>query len=176
MLGADRPRSRGCRGISGRRACRLASDGRRLRRCGRPCGGSVRGQTLRVYGVVFHVFGLRRRERYRQACGEAGGGADAATLMRMRKMRMRKMMSSRKMMEMSGKVPTGDFPHPSRPSTAACENWWSRGGSNSRPQRCERCALPAELRPHRAGPFQGRAGRIMVSGPLSVKQSERVSK
>ena len=26
-------------------------------------------------------------------------------------------------------------------------NWWSRGGSNSRPLHCERSALPAELRP-----------------------------
>ena len=28
------------------------------------------------------------------------------------------------------------------------KNWWSRGGSNSRPSHCERDALPAELRPH----------------------------
>ena len=26
--------------------------------------------------------------------------------------------------------------------------WWSRWGSNPRPQHCERCALPTELRPH----------------------------
>ena len=26
---------------------------------------------------------------------------------------------------------------------------WSRGGSNSRPQHCERCALPTELRPRK---------------------------
>ena len=26
--------------------------------------------------------------------------------------------------------------------------WWSRSGSNRRPQRCERCALPTELLPH----------------------------
>ena len=28
------------------------------------------------------------------------------------------------------------------------ENWWSQGGSNSRPRHCERRALPAELWPH----------------------------
>jgi site-specific DNA recombinase len=28
--------------------------------------------------------------------------------------------------------------------------WWSRRGSNPRPQHCERCALPTELRPHMA--------------------------
>ena len=27
--------------------------------------------------------------------------------------------------------------------------WWRRGDSNSRPQHCERCALPTELRPHK---------------------------
>ena len=26
--------------------------------------------------------------------------------------------------------------------------WWRRGGSNPLPQRCQRCALPDELRPH----------------------------
>ena len=26
--------------------------------------------------------------------------------------------------------------------------WWSWPGSNRRPHRCERCALPAELQPH----------------------------
>ena len=30
------------------------------------------------------------------------------------------------------------------------KNWWSRGGSNSRPSHCERDALPAELWPHGA--------------------------
>ena len=35
-----------------------------------------------------------------------------------------------------------------RSSNAAGTNWWSRGGSNSRPPHCERGALPAELRPH----------------------------
>ncbi len=29
-----------------------------------------------------------------------------------------------------------------------CSNWWSRRGSNPRPPRCERGALPAELLPH----------------------------
>ena len=29
-------------------------------------------------------------------------------------------------------------------------DWWSRGGSNSRPSHCERDALPSELRPHDA--------------------------
>ena len=27
-------------------------------------------------------------------------------------------------------------------------DWWSNGGSNPRPQHCQRCALPAELLPH----------------------------
>ena len=27
-------------------------------------------------------------------------------------------------------------------------DWWRRGGSNPLPQRCQRCALPDELRPH----------------------------
>ena len=31
-------------------------------------------------------------------------------------------------------------------------HWWSRWGSNPRPQHCERCALPTELRPHTLGP------------------------
>ena len=26
--------------------------------------------------------------------------------------------------------------------------WWSKGGSNSRPQQCDCCALPSELLPH----------------------------
>jgi hypothetical protein len=29
------------------------------------------------------------------------------------------------------------------------EAWWSQAGSNRRPHHCERCALPAELWPHR---------------------------
>jgi hypothetical protein len=28
--------------------------------------------------------------------------------------------------------------------------WWTWGGSNPRPHRCERCALPTELHAHRA--------------------------
>src|SRR6266702_1728184 len=31
------------------------------------------------------------------------------------------------------------------------EYWWSWPGSNRRPHRCERCALPAELQPHMSG-------------------------
>ena len=31
--------------------------------------------------------------------------------------------------------------------------WWRRGGSNSRPSHCERDALPAELRPHKAAKY-----------------------
>ena len=30
----------------------------------------------------------------------------------------------------------------------AIRGWWRRGGSNPLPQRCQRCALPDELRPH----------------------------
>ena len=29
--------------------------------------------------------------------------------------------------------------------------WWRAGDLNPRPQRCERCALPAELAPHPLG-------------------------
>ena len=32
-------------------------------------------------------------------------------------------------------------------STSYKEGWWRRGGSNPLPQRCQRCALPVELRP-----------------------------
>jgi hypothetical protein len=59
------------------------------------------------------------------------------------------------------------------------KNWWSRSGSNRRPQRCERCALPTELRPHsahRRSISLSVGGRIMVSGPFPVKRSERVLK
>jgi hypothetical protein len=31
----------------------------------------------------------------------------------------------------------------------ASGGWWSQAGSNRRPHHCERCALPAELWPHR---------------------------
>src|SRR4029079_1348151 len=31
------------------------------------------------------------------------------------------------------------------------EEWWSRTGSNRRPQQCDCCALPTELRPHSRG-------------------------
>ena len=71
--------------------------------------------------------------------------------------------------------PPGDFSRLTRPSATVREKWWSRSGSNRRPQRCERCALPTELRPHDANP--GRmGGRIMVSRPIRVKRSERVLK
>ena len=33
----------------------------------------------------------------------------------------------------------------------ACRLWWRRWGSNPRPRRCERRALPAELRPRYGG-------------------------
>ena len=32
-------------------------------------------------------------------------------------------------------------------STSYRRSWWRRGGSNPLPQRCQRCALPVELRP-----------------------------
>ena len=35
-----------------------------------------------------------------------------------------------------------------RPAMTRDGNWWSGGGSNSRPSHCERDALPAELPPH----------------------------
>jgi hypothetical protein len=35
-----------------------------------------------------------------------------------------------------------------KPDFTREKEWWTAGGSNSRPQRCERCALPAELAAH----------------------------
>ena len=46
-----------------------------------------------------------------------------------------------------------------------CFNWWSRGGSNSRPSHCERDALPAELRPHLA--------RILAVALLTYQRDDR---
>src|ERR1700720_2585108 len=37
------------------------------------------------------------------------------------------------------------------------ESWWTWGGSNPRPHRCERCALPAELHAHGANNSSKRA-------------------
>src|SRR5215471_3881386 len=37
------------------------------------------------------------------------------------------------------------------------EEWWRRGGSNSRPSHCERDALPAELRPRNSEKYSGNA-------------------
>ena len=38
------------------------------------------------------------------------------------------------------------------------EQWWRRGGSNSRPSHCERDALPAELRPHEGRNYSREGG------------------
>ena len=35
------------------------------------------------------------------------------------------------------------------PFTGLSLDWWRQGGSNPRPQHCERCALPTELCPHK---------------------------
>ena len=41
--------------------------------------------------------------------------------------------------------------------TVHLEFWWTRGDSNPRPHRCERCALPAELHAHGANNSSKRA-------------------
>ena len=38
---------------------------------------------------------------------------------------------------------------PPSDTTGRYGKWWSQGGSNPRPQRCERCALPTELWPRK---------------------------
>ena len=47
-------------------------------------------------------------------------------------------------------------------------NWWTWGGSNPRPHRCERCALPTELHAHllHAANLTTAACQIRI-GPLS---------
>lgn len=45
------------------------------------------------------------------------------------------------------------WPFGALPARRFRKNWWSRGGSNSRPSHCERDALPAELRPHSTFPL-----------------------
>jgi hypothetical protein len=40
--------------------------------------------------------------------------------------------------------------------------WWSRAGSNRRPSRCERDALPAELRPHESRTAIARRARTIA--------------
>src|SRR5205807_5974725 len=47
-------------------------------------------------------------------------------------------------------------------------SWWRRRGSNPRPPHCERGALPAELRPHRA--------KIIVDPQLRGKLSAAAAK
>ncbi len=44
-------------------------------------------------------------------------------------------------------------------STKFLMNWWSRGGSNSRPPACKAGALPAELRPQYSTNSVGWAGK-----------------
>jgi Phage integrase family len=41
-----------------------------------------------------------------------------------------------------------DLATPAEISEMLRENWWTAGGSNSRPPRCERGALPTELAAH----------------------------
>ena len=40
------------------------------------------------------------------------------------------------------------FRRPVQPEGIVRKDWWTAGGSNSRPPRCERGALPAELAAH----------------------------
>src|SRR5664279_4938402 len=42
----------------------------------------------------------------------------------------------------------GDYTGLKQASEEYESNWWTRRGSNPRPRRCERRALPAELRAH----------------------------
>src|SRR5437867_11861619 len=51
---------------------------------------------------------------------------------------------------------------------SAWHYWWRRRGSNPRPPHCERGALPAELRPHRA--------KIIVDPQLGRKLSAEATK
>ena len=39
-------------------------------------------------------------------------------------------------------------PKPTRNEYRPCKGWWSRTGSNRRPEACKATALPTELRPH----------------------------
>ena len=55
------------------------------------------------------------------------------------------------------------------------ENWWTAGGSNSRPPRCERGALPTELAAHsgqtliiQAHGLQSTVSGLPNEGSLSV--------
>ncbi len=54
------------------------------------------------------------------------------------------------------------------------EEWWSRTGSNRRPEACKATALPTELRPHfmplAGGPAQKCAARIRACGSSSRSQ------
>ena len=72
------------------------------------------------------------------------------------------------------------------PRGAAPQNWWSRGGSNSRPPACKTGALPAELRPRdrvRADSWEGRRSEMVVGlggfepppSPLSGARSNLLS-
>ena len=51
--------------------------------------------------------------------------------------------------------------------------WWRRWDSNPRPQRCERCALPAELRPHSVsiGNGWGMANISLCVTPRNIKSN-----
>src|SRR5262245_51858969 len=55
-----------------------------------------------------------------------------------------------------------------RPSSAA--DWWSRAGSNCQPPRCERGALPVELRPRKAadGTPRGRAAQRKLGREVAL--------
>ncbi len=46
------------------------------------------------------------------------------------------------------------------------DGWWSRTGSNRRPQQCDCCALPTELRPHRS--------RHLGIGPQACQASAQI--
>ena len=113
---------------------------------------------LWVHGVVFHVCVYHPPATARRATGGLSR-------------RLRKYQGS----------PSGGFfrTYAAPPVRRFRKNWWSRSGSNRRPQRCERCALPTELRPHSAHRWTNSlsvSARIMVSGPCPVKRSERVLK
>ena len=128
-------------------------------------GDADSGLPLWVHGVVFHVCDFRPPATARRATGGLS-----------RRLRKYQVSSCGGFSRGGG----GFFrTYAAPPARRFRKNWWSRSGSNRRPQRCERCALPTELRPHSAQRRRisiSMGGRIMVSRPFAVKRSERVLK
>src|SRR6202030_4344803 len=56
--------------------------------------------------------------------------------------------------------------------SVSSEAWWTWGGSNPRPHRCERCALPTELHAHGANNSSKRAESRQTSLPTRLLRRE----